>query len=459
MKLLRIHPSDNVAVDTETGHKTALCNIAEGEAVIKYGFPIGHATKPIQKGERVHTDNLRTSLSGKLSYRYEPSERATEKSSRPVPMIRVYQRENGEIGVRNDIFIINTVGCVNRVAERIAELTGAYAFPHPYGCSQLGDDHTVTQKILKGLVTHPNAGGVLVLGLGCENNNIEAFRKILGPIDGRRIRFLNAQDCEDEITEGVRLVRELQGYAAADERTLVPLSQLKIGLKCGGSDGLSGITANPLIGRFTDLFTDMGGSAVLTEVPEMFGAETILMNRCVDETVFEKTVSLINGFKDYFTAHGQEIYENPSRGNKAGGITTLEEKSLGCIEKGGHAPVTDVLTYGDRVTKSGLTLLDGPGNDIVAELKRRMDEAKSILWIFDNCGEAVFDRLLMEPYREKLTLAVRGKPAFNDLTRAELEESGFPPDFRARGTPAHRNDVHSRRRCRILRHRILPQTN
>ncbi len=224
----------------------------------------------------------------------------------------------------------------------------------------------VTQKILRGLVMHPNAGGVLVLGLGCENNNIEAFRKILGPIDGRRIRFLNAQDCEDEITEGVRLVRELQGYAAADERTLAPLSQLKIGLKCGGSDGLSGITANPLIGRFTDLFTDMGGSAVLTEVPEMFGAETILMNRCVDETVFEKTVSLINGFKDYFTAHGQEIYENPSPGNKAGGITTLEEKSLGCIEKGGHAPVTDVLTYGERVTKSGLTLLDGPGNDIVA---------------------------------------------------------------------------------------------
>ena len=205
-----------------------------------------------------------------------------------------------------------------------------------------------------------------MLGLGCENNNIEAFRKILGPIDGRRIRFLNAQDCEDEITEGVRLVRELQGYAAADERTLAPLSQLKIGLKCGGSDGLSGITANPLIGRFTDLFTDMGGSAVLTEVPEMFGAETILMNRCVDETVFEKTVSLINGFKDYFTAHGQEIYENPSPGNKAGGITTLEEKSLGCIEKGGHAPVTDVLTYWERVTKSGLTLLDGPGNDIVA---------------------------------------------------------------------------------------------
>ena len=366
MKLLRIHPSDNVAVDTETGHKTALCNIAEGEAVIKYGFPIGHATKPVQKGERVHTDNLRTSLAGKLSYRYEPSEWAVSNSSRPVPMIRAYHRENGEIGVRNDIFIINTVGCVNRVAERIAELTGAYAFPHPYGCSQLGDDHMVTQKILRGLVMHPNAGGVLVLGLGCENNNIEAFRKILGPIDGRRIRFLNAQDCEDEITEGVRLVRELQGYAAADERTLAPLSQLKIGLKCGGSDGPSGITANPLIGRFTDLFTDMGGSAVLTEVPEMFGAETILMNRCLDETVFEKTVSLINGFKDYFTAHGQEIYENPSPGNKAGGITTLEEKSLGCIEKGGNAPVTDVLTYGERVTKSGLTLLDGPGNDIVA---------------------------------------------------------------------------------------------
>lgn len=364
MKQLTIHPSDNVAVDIVTGHKVALCDIRAGENVMKYGFPIGHATKDIRKGERVHTENLKTNLKEKLTYEYHL--KVFELPDVREYTVNAYVRENGEIGIRNDIWIVNTVGCVNKVAEKISALTGALSFPHPYGCSQLGEDHGITEQILKGLVEHPNAGGVLVIGLGCENNNIASFKKVLGAVDERRVKFLNAQDCDDEIAEGVRLIEELKAYAETFIRQPVSVSRLKVGLKCGGSDGFSGITANPLIGQFSDMLISAGGSTVLTEVPEMFGAETILMDRCVDETVFEKTVRLINDFKDYFIRHNQEIYENPSPGNKAGGITTLEEKSLGCTQKGGRGTVVDVLTYGDRVTKNGLNLLNGPGNDMVA---------------------------------------------------------------------------------------------
>ena len=364
MKQLKIHESDNVAVDIATGHKVALCDIAAGENIIKYGFPIGHATKAIREGERVHTDNVKTNLKEKLTYEYCP--KTFELPQVPEYTIDAYVRENGEIGIRNDIWIVNTVGCVNKIAEKLSALTGAHSFPHPYGCSQLGEDHGITQQILKGLVEHPNAGGVLVLGLGCENNNIATFKEVLGEVDARRVKFLNAQDVKDEIEEGVRLIEELKAYAKTFTRQKVSISKLKVGLKCGGSDGFSGITANPLIGQFSDALISAGGSTVLTEVPEMFGAETILMDRCINEEVFDKTVHLINDFKDYFIRHNQEIYENPSPGNKAGGITTLEEKSLGCTQKGGRAPVVDVLTYGDRVTRNGLNLLNGPGNDMVA---------------------------------------------------------------------------------------------
>ena len=364
MSELRIHPADNVAVNIETGHKSALVDIAEGENVIKYGFPIGHATQPIKKGEHVHTHNLKTNLKEKLTYTYQPKN--VELSPLPETTINAYVRENGDIGIRNDIWIVNTVGCVNKIAERLSALTGALSFPHPFGCSQLGDDHKTTQLILKGLVEHPNAGGVLVLGLGCENNNIAQFREVLGEVDERRVKFLNTQDVSDEIAEGVKLIEELKAYADTFTRQPVPVSKLKVGLKCGGSDGFSGITANPLIGQFSDRLIAAGGSTVLTEVPEMFGAETILMDRCVDGGIFNKTVSLINDFKDYYTRHNQVIYENPSPGNKAGGITTLEEKSLGCTQKGGMAQVVDVLTYGDKLSKNGLNLLNGPGNDMVA---------------------------------------------------------------------------------------------
>ena len=360
-----INKLDNVEVNLEDGHKYAVRDIKAGEDIIKYGNPIGHATEDIKAGELVHSHNLKTNLSGNLTYKYEPKFYGIQEEEQGRTFMG-YVRDNGEVGIRNEIWIVNTVGCINKVAEKIAEKTGAMHFPHPFGCSQLGDDQSITQKILKGMVNHPNAAGVLVLGLGCENNNIEVFKSVLGEYDPARVKFLNAQDVEDDVEAGVLMVRELQKYAEKFKRVPVPVSKLKIGLKCGGSDGYSGISANPLVGRLSDKLIAMGGSCVLTEVPEMFGAEHLLMQRCESREVFDKTVALINNFKDYYTRHNQVIYENPSPGNKKGGITTLEEKSLGCVQKGGLSKVVDVLDYGDRLSKCGLSLLNGPGNDIVA---------------------------------------------------------------------------------------------
>lgn len=360
-----IHELDNVEVNLENGHKYAVKDISIGSEIIKYGQPIGIAQCDIKKGEHVHSHNMKTALGDNLTYVYEPKIPELKKSDEEAYFMG-YLRKNGEVGIRNDVWIVNTVVCVNKVAEKLASLTGALHFPHPNGCSQLGDDMSVTQKILAGMVNHPNAGAVLVLGLGCENNNIDEFKKVLGEYDSERVRFLNTQDVENEISEGVKIIKELQAYADTFKRTKQPVSKLKLGLKCGGSDGYSGITANPLVGRVSDKLISMGGSSVLTEVPEMFGAEHLLMRRCESKNIFDKTVSLINDFKDYFRRHNQVVYENPSPGNKAGGITTLEEKSLGCIQKGGISKVVDVLTYGDRLTKNGLSLLNGPGNDAVA---------------------------------------------------------------------------------------------
>lgn len=364
MEYVLISEKDNVKVCLDNSHKYAVRDIQKGEQVIKYGFPIGVASEDIKTGEQVHSHNLKTSLAGTIEYTYSPVK--NEIKNTPPSMINAYVRKNGDIGIRNDIWIIPTVGCVNSIAKSLGDKTGALCFTHPYGCSQLGDDLSITQKVLCGLVKHPNAGGVLVLGLGCENNNIAEFKKALGEYDKDRVKFLNCQDFDDEIAEGVKIISELQDLAKHDTRTVVPISRLKIGLKCGGSDGLSGITANPLCGKITDRLVSMGGTAVLTEVPEMFGAEQILINRCVDENVFNDTVRLINNYKEYFISHNQPVSENPSPGNKEGGITTLEEKSLGCVQKGGTSPVTAVLDYGDTAEKAGLNLLNGPGNDMVA---------------------------------------------------------------------------------------------
>ena len=359
-----INKLDNVEINLENGHKYALRDINAGENVIKYGNPIGHATADIKKGEHVHTHNMKTNLSGELTYKYSGG--VTYNYKKTDKVFLGYVRPNGDIGIRNEIWIIPTVGCVNKIAEKLSSITGAFAYTHPFGCSQLGDDQKTTQLILKGLVNHPNAGGVLVLGLGCENNNIAEFKKVLGEWDEKRVKFLNCQDFEDEIDEGVKTINELKDYASSFKREPVPVSKLRVGLKCGGSDGYSGISANPLLGRFSDTLTSFGGTVALTEVPEMFGAEHLLMERAENEDVFNKCVSLINDFKNYYVSHNQVVYENPSPGNKAGGITTLEEKSLGCVQKGGASVVRDVLDYGDSLKMNGLSLLNGPGNDIVA---------------------------------------------------------------------------------------------
>lgn len=396
-KFIRISPKDNVVVclnpltageqldidgqlitalqEIPAGHKIAARKIEPNEWILKYGEPIGHATTRIEAGEHIHSHNLKTNLSGNLEYQYHPNFRKVAEGD-VSRKFRGYLRKNGKAGIRNELWIIPTVGCVNGQAQQILDIfksevqpddiDAVQVFKHNYGCSQLGDDHANTRKVLGNMAKHPNAGGVLVLSLGCENLQMEDFRDSLGDFDEERVRFLKAQVVEDEIEEGVKILKELYEIIRHDQREEVPVSELNIGLKCGGSDGFSGITANPLLGAFSDFLTASGGTTILTEVPEMFGAEKQLMERTESEAIFDKTVNLINDFKDYFTSHNQPVYENPSPGNKAGGITTLEEKSLGCTQKGGNATIVDVLKYGEPLSKKGLNLLSAPGNDLVA---------------------------------------------------------------------------------------------
>ncbi|WP_317853885.1 altronate dehydratase family protein [Chakrabartyella piscis] len=408
-KMIRIATLDNVAValapveqgeivvldgityvaaeKIEQGHKMAIVPIKEGEAVVKYGFPIGNAKQDISVGEWVHVHNVKTGLSEESSYTYdakvEPLEAITPET------FNGFMRADGRAAIRNEIWIIPTVGCVNGVAEKLTKdnghlvqgnIEGLYAFPHPFGCSQMGDDHAQTRKLLAALANHPNAGGVLVLGLGCENNTMEGFKEELGTWDDNRMKFLVCQDVEDEFEEAGKLLGELAEYVDTFSRQPIPVSKLVIGMKCGGSDGLSGITANPTVGAFSDKLIARGGTTVLTEVPEMFGAEGMLMNRCINEEVFDKAVHMIDGFKEYFTSHNQVVYENPSPGNKKGGITTLEDKSLGCVQKGGTAPIVEVIAYGDQITKTGLHMLSGPGNDLVSSTAMTAAGAHMVLF-------------------------------------------------------------------------------
>lgn len=410
MDIIKISESDNVAVALRelhvgetlqlgetsimtrelipAGHKLCTSMIKRGKTVVKYGLPIGHATQDIPVGSWVHTHNIKTNLSGKTTYQYQKTAIQPVTPSKP-DFFQGYQRKDGRVGVRNEIWIIPTVGCVNSISQILEKkaqvflqqnIDGIYSFTHPYGCSQLGEDHENTKKALCGLIQHPNAAGVLVLGLGCENNSVEGIKQALGEYDQNRVQFLIAQDCDDEIAQGLEMIKKLCDAAKQIERQPCAMSELIVGLKCGGSDGLSGITANPLAGNFSDRLIAQGGSAILTEVPEMFGAETILMNRCKTAREFDKTVQMINDFKQYFISHDQQIYENPSPGNKAGGITTLEEKSLGCTQKGGGAEIVDVLGYAQRLTKRGLNLLNSPGNDLVAATAEAVSGAHLILF-------------------------------------------------------------------------------
>lgn len=404
-KLFKINDKDNVAValeelkkgeiidniklldDIPFGHKVLLNDLKSGENIIKYGNPIGHLTIDCKKGEHIHEHNLKTNLSDIIEYKYCGENEYQPKKCNVT--FNGYLRQDGRAATRNEIWIIPTVGCVNNTAKRLEKIgqdiigdgcDGAFAYTHPFGCSQLGDDQENTRKILAALANHPNAGGVLIVSLGCENTNAETFKKYLGEYSKKRIKFLVTQDCENELEKGEKLLKELYTFVKSFKREPIPINKLVVGYKCGGSDAFSGITANALCGKLTDKLTSFGTSAILTEVPEMFGAEKLLMKRCENEKVFNKCVNMINSFKQYFFSHNQECYENPSPGNHDGGITTLEEKSLGCIQKGGKAVITDVLEYGEHCKKQGLNLLTGPGNDIVSTTNLTAAGANIILF-------------------------------------------------------------------------------
>lgn len=388
---IRIHPSDNVAValhaipagtvfegvtastDIPQGHKMALVDLVENDQVMKYGFSIGHATAAVTAGDWVHTHNMVTNLEGEMEYTYNPNVNFPEPQK--AGSFMGFRRKDGKVGIRNEIWIIPTVGCVNDVAKALVKenqdlvtgtIDGLYTFTHPFGCSQTGHDHAQTRKLLAALTRHPNAAAVLVLALGCENLTHEQFLEELGEFDSDRVKFLTCQHVDDELVAARELLEQCAAFAGQFQREEISASELVIGMKCGGSDGLSGITANPTVGRFSDMLVAQGGSTVLTEVPEMFGAEGFLMDRCVNGEVFQKAVEMINGFKAYFIRHNEVVYDNPSPGNKQGGITTLEDKSCGCVQKGGSAPIMDVIGYGDAVTTKGLNMLYGPGNDLVS---------------------------------------------------------------------------------------------
>lgn len=481
-EFIKINPKDNVVIvlknykkgetinldgdiltlleDVYKGHKISLKEIKKDENIIKYGMPIGHATTHIKKGEWIHTHNTKTNLKDLNNYIYTPEfqDKVLDLEKRSV---EVYRRKNGDVGIRNELWIVPTVGCVNGIAQLIKEeflneignikIDNINILTHNYGCSQLGEDHINTRVILQNTVKHPNAGGVLVLGLGCENNQIGEFEKTLGEYDKERVKFLVTQDVEDEVEVGKNILLKLYEEMLKDKRESASLSEINFGLECGGSDGLSGITANPLLGEFSDYIIAQGGTTVLTEVPEMFGAETLLMKRCKNKEIFEKCVSLINDFKEYFIKNDQEIYENPSPGNKAGGITTLEDKSLGCTQKSGVSQVIDVLKYGEILKEKGLNLLSAPGNDLVATTALAAAKCHMVLfttgrgnpyggyvptvkistnselynkkrrWIDFDAGRLVSENItmeeLLEEFVEYIIEVINGKKVNNELNR------------------------------------------
>ena len=449
MKYIKINPADNVAValedlskgevvegvtlsmDIPRGHKIVLAPLKAGDNVIKYGFPIGHVTKDAPAGTMVDHSCIKTNLEGLLEYSYSPAlveiPEAAQKRT-----FKGFRRSDGQVGIRNQIWVIPTVGCVNGICQQIvdrfkAEIAGkegsidaVVAFPHNYGCSQLGYDHENTRTILADMVRHPNAGGVLVVSLGCENNQLDAFRELVGPVDENRVKMFVTQKVEDEVEYGLKQLREIFAVASKDVREDVSVSELRVGLKCGGSDGLSGITANPLLGVFSDWIVAQGGTTVLTEVPEMFGAETILMNRCQDEATFGKTVHLINDFKEYFMKQGMPVYENPSPGNKAGGISTLEEKSLGCTQKCGKSIVRGVLKYGERLSVKGLNLLSAPGNDLVASTALASSGCQIVL--FTTGRGTPFGSFVPTMKIATNTPLAEGKPKWIDFNAGVLAE-------------------------------------
>ncbi|MCF0104362.1 MAG: altronate dehydratase [Eggerthellaceae bacterium] len=450
MQQIKIHPFDNVIValeeiprgtklegdgfrvttkeDIHVGHKIAIAQISQGNKVVKYGYTIGNASQDIEPGSWVHVNNVKTGLSEDTEYLYE--HKVFKLPELESKTFKGFRRKDGKVGVRNELWVIPTVGCANGIASELVRsskelvkgnIDGLYYFGHPFGCSQMGADHAQTRKLLAALARHPNAGGVLVLALGCENLTLDQFKEELSEWDDERVKFVVSQEVEDEIAAGSETLKEIAEFAGSFQREEIPAGELVVGMKCGGSDGLSGITANPAVGRFSDMLISLGGSTILTEVPEMFGAESILFNRCKNKEVFDKAVKMVNDFKQYYVNHGQVVYENPSPGNKKGGITTLEDKSCGCVQKGGLAQVVDVLDYGEQVTKKGLNLLSGPGNDLVSATALTAAHAHIVL--FTTGRGTPFGAPAPTVKISSNTLLFRKKPAWVDFNAGRIAES------------------------------------
>ncbi len=356
------------------GHKFALRSHAEADVFVRYGEAIGRASAAVAPGKHVHSHNLVTALAGERVYA-APASGTAALTAKPLPSWRGYARADGRYATRNEVWLLPTVGCVAPLAELAAReaslrhagrIDAIAGFGHPYGCSQLGDDLAGTRAALAALCDNPNAGGVVLIGLGCESNQLDALIACVPERSRAKLRVLRAQDAGDELAEVLALIDDLVDELAPLRREEAPASALTVGLKCGGSDAFSGLTANPLLGRFSERLAASGGRVILTEIPEIFGAEDALLARAVSPQVFEAAGGLINRFKRHYLDAGLPVSENPSPGNIAGGITTLEEKSLGAVQKAGTVPLVDVIGYGETVSRPGLTLLEAPGNDAVS---------------------------------------------------------------------------------------------
>lgn len=396
MSAIKLYPQDTVAlatselkkgqtvtVDGETitllddipnAHKIALKDFETGEAVRKYDNIIGYASKPIKKGEWIHSHNEVTGLGKSKEYTYDFNPISIFPGESDKTFMG-YDRADGGAGIRNHLAIISTVFCANGPLRKLARMAeakypatenfdGIIAFDQEFGCSQTGKDLVTTCKIIAGIAKNANFGGVLLVSNGCEMAIPSVLEQYMGDYDKKRIRTLTLQEVEDEFTAGMELIDEIMEEMKDDKRTPININRLHIAMNCGGSDGYSGITANTLLGTLCDTLVKEGAIMNMTEVPEMMGAEHILMNRAADKSIFDDIVKMMYDYDAYFARYGEKAADNPTQGNKAGGLTTLEEKSLGCIQKGGHCAVMEVLEYGERATKNGFVLVSGPGNDL-----------------------------------------------------------------------------------------------
>jgi galactarate dehydratase len=379
-------PGSNVVARDEipSGHKIATQPIEPGEAVLKYGQVIGLASAPIHPGEHVHLHNLAMQDSDVMH------EFAAE--GRPTPLLpeserrtfEGYVRPDGQVGTRNYIGIITSVNCSATVSRAIADgfnrggglagfdnVDGVVALTHGTGCaiSTKAEGYQFLIRTLSGYAKNPNFAGILMIGLGCETNQIEPILEKFGLAEGPLLRTMTIQrlgGTRKTIETASEIIREMLPLANAMQRTTVPLSGIKLALQCGGSDGYSGISANPALGYAADLLVQHGGTAVLSETPEIYGAEHLLTRRAQSPAVAQKLMDRIEWWRDYTVKNNAELNNNPSHGNKAGGLTTILEKSLGAVAKGGTMPLAAVYEYAEPIDQSGFVFMDTPGYDPVA---------------------------------------------------------------------------------------------